>query len=62
MGRVKDVLLDALSAFEFKGGALEPEVPQLPLTDDEIRTLWQKHGTIFEFARAIEREHGIGEL
>jgi hypothetical protein len=62
MGKVKDALLGALSAFEFKDNAPEPEIPQLPLTDDEIRTLWQKHGAIFEFARAIEREHGIGEL
>lgn len=62
MGRVKDALLDALSVFEFKGGTPEPEIPQLPLTDEEIRTLWQKHGTVFEFARAIEREHGIGDL
>jgi hypothetical protein len=62
MGRVKDALLEALSAFEFKSGTPEPEVPQLPLTDDEIRALWQKHGSIYAFARAIEREHGIGEL
>jgi hypothetical protein len=62
MGKVKDALLGALSAFEFKDNTPEPEIPQLPLTDDEIRDLWQKHGAIFEFARAIEREHGIGEL
>lgn len=62
MGRVKDALLDAMESLERKFATRELEPPQLPLTDDEIRILWQKHGSIYAFARAIEREHGVGEL
>jgi len=34
---------------------------QKPLSDEEIEYMWEILGDIHNFARAIEKHHGIGE-
>jgi hypothetical protein len=44
--------------------AIAQHQPRKPLTDEEMRALWESHGyksaLCMRFARAIERAHGIG--
>jgi hypothetical protein len=43
---------------------LYPAPPQTPMTGEQISQLWsdvtQEWNTVFDFARAVERHHGIG--
>jgi hypothetical protein len=59
----------ARSAIDFLRDALAaeptPAPPQAPMSEDMIKVLIQQHPTMFasqliEFARAVERHHGIG--
>jgi hypothetical protein len=58
MGKVKDALFDAMQSMEFMFTSESP-INNHPLTDEEICELWKNNSSIFEFARAIERKHGI---
>lgn len=51
--------LDPIWYSEFRKLYAYPPRQQEPLSDDEIMYLWN-NASFYEFARAIERSHGIG--